>query len=166
MCFKLEKYIQNDKFVNTFILAVCSLNYVHCKAKSASCLMKDGNGRQLFSEASFAAMNQAQELNSINWVNQPNSHRDQEGFCCPSGRGRRLAPWGTSDSRAAGDAVSWALGPMGQAPGTRTLRSQCYRNRFCIGSGHSPKRYSTASSVIPSTLQYPFSAFVWCINQL
>ena len=64
MYFNLENYIENDKFVNTFILAVYFLNCVHCKAKTVSYLMKDENGTRLFCEASFVAVNQAQELTS------------------------------------------------------------------------------------------------------
>ena len=46
--------------MSVFTVAVYFLDCVHCKAKSASCLMKDENGS--FCEASFIAMNQAQQL--------------------------------------------------------------------------------------------------------
>lgn len=50
MCFKLENYIENDKFVNTFIMSAISWT-VHIigkakqnKTKTVSCLKKDGHG--------------------------------------------------------------------------------------------------------------------------
>lgn len=71
MCFKLENLMEHDKFVTTFTVSVHFLNCAHDKAKTVSCLMKDGPGRWLFSKASFVAMNQAQDLNYISWTNQP-----------------------------------------------------------------------------------------------
>ena len=59
MCTLNWKIIQKIN-LSVFTVAVYFVDCVHRKAKSASCLTKDENGS--FCEASFTAMNQAEQL--------------------------------------------------------------------------------------------------------
>ena len=111
--------------------------------------MKDENGTRLFCEASFVAVNQAQELTSPTGWTDPRATWTRRDSAVPVVNVGGLASQGSSDSRVAGNAECAELGDQYdklQGPG---LHDHSAPSDLHWPRTYSPKPDSSASSVIP-----------------